>query len=98
MGHRGRESLWKMVGMYSLVWEAFAEFTYIAFQDLCFVVFQYWFSSIDRDFIVSDGTIVSRNCFGQVVCPLVTFQTRVSFVLDTSERKKEFESNNATGK
>jgi len=32
LGHRGRESLWKMVGMYSFVWEAFAEFTYVTFQ------------------------------------------------------------------
>ena len=32
LGHRGRESLWKMVGMYSFVWEALAEFSYIAFQ------------------------------------------------------------------
>jgi len=32
LGQRERESLWKMVGMNSLVWEAFAEFTYIAFQ------------------------------------------------------------------
>jgi hypothetical protein len=27
LGHGGRESLWKMVGMYNFVWEAFAEFT-----------------------------------------------------------------------
>ena len=32
LGQRGRESLWKTVGMNSFVWEAFAEFTYIAFQ------------------------------------------------------------------
>jgi len=32
LGLRERESLWKMVGMYSFVWEAFAEFTYIVFQ------------------------------------------------------------------
>jgi len=31
-GHRGMENLWKMVGIYNFVWEAFAEFTYIAFQ------------------------------------------------------------------
>jgi hypothetical protein len=36
---------------------------------------QYLLSSIDRDFIISDGSTVSRNCFGQVVCPFVTFQT-----------------------
>ena len=29
----GKESLWKMVGMNSLVWEAFAELMYIAFQN-----------------------------------------------------------------
>jgi len=33
-GHRGKEILWKMVGMYNFVWEAFAEFTYITFQIL----------------------------------------------------------------
>jgi hypothetical protein len=32
LGHRGRESLWNMVGMYRFVWEAFAQFSYIAFQ------------------------------------------------------------------
>ena len=54
-GHRGRESLCKMVGIYSFVWEVFAEFTYIAFQ----IFVQYLFFSIDRDFIVSDVIIVS---------------------------------------
>jgi len=29
---RVKESLWKMVGMYSIVWEAFLDFTYILFQ------------------------------------------------------------------
>ena len=29
---RGRESLWKMVGMNSLVWDAFADFIHVAFQ------------------------------------------------------------------
>jgi hypothetical protein len=32
LGQSERESLWKMVGMNSLVWETFAEFTYIAFE------------------------------------------------------------------
>ena len=32
LGQRGREGLWKMVGMNSLVWDAFAEFMYDAFQ------------------------------------------------------------------
>ena len=32
LGQRGRESLWKMVGMNSLVWDAFPEFKYVAFQ------------------------------------------------------------------
>ena len=32
LGQRGRGSLWKMVGMNSLVWDAFAEFMYVAFQ------------------------------------------------------------------
>jgi len=32
LGQRGRKSLWKMVGMYSLVWDAFAELTYVAFH------------------------------------------------------------------
>jgi len=32
LGQRGRESLWKMVGMNSLVWDAFTESTYVAFQ------------------------------------------------------------------
>ena len=60
LGQSERESLWKMVGMNSFVWEAFAEFTYIAF-------------------VVSNGSIVTRNCFGQIVCPLVSFKTCVSF-------------------
>ena len=29
LGHRVRECLWKMVGMYSFVWEAFSDFTYV---------------------------------------------------------------------
>ena len=32
LGRSERESLWKMVGMNSLVWEAFSEFVYIEFQ------------------------------------------------------------------
>jgi len=32
LGQSERESLWNVVDMNSLVWEAFAEFTYIAFQ------------------------------------------------------------------
>ena len=32
LGQRRRESLWKMVGMNSLVWDVFAEFMYVAFQ------------------------------------------------------------------
>jgi len=32
LGQSERESPWKMVGMNSLVWEEFVEFTYIAFQ------------------------------------------------------------------
>ena len=32
LGQRVGESLWKMVGMDSLVWEEFAELMYIAFQ------------------------------------------------------------------
>jgi len=31
-GQRGRESLWTIVGVNSLVWDAFAEFIYVAFQ------------------------------------------------------------------
>ena len=47
LGHRVRESLWKMVGMYSLVCEAFSDFTYISFQILCsglpeFAYFDIW--------------------------------------------------------
>ena len=43
------------------------------------MVFQYLSSPVDWDFVISDGSIVARNCFGQVVCPLVSFQTCVSF-------------------
>ena len=32
LGQSERENLWKMVGMNNFVWEAFAEFTYKAFQ------------------------------------------------------------------
>jgi hypothetical protein len=32
LGQRGRERLWKMVGMNGLVWDAFAEFLYVVFQ------------------------------------------------------------------
>jgi len=32
LGQRGREGLWKMVGMNSLVWGAFEDFRYVAFQ------------------------------------------------------------------
>ena len=32
LGQRGRDSLWKMVGMNSSVWDAFAEFMYVAFE------------------------------------------------------------------
>ena len=74
MGHSERESLWKMVGMNSLVWQAFAEFT-----DFCIVVFQCLLSWNDWDYIVSDGSTVAHNCFGQVVSPLVSFQSCVSF-------------------
>jgi hypothetical protein len=31
-GQRERDFLWKMEGMSSLVWEAFLEFIYVAFQ------------------------------------------------------------------
>ena len=34
LDQKERESLCKMVGMKSLVWEAFAEFMYVAFQIL----------------------------------------------------------------
>ena len=33
--------------------------------DFRVVIFQYLLSSIYRDFVVSDGCIVSRSCFGQ---------------------------------
>jgi len=33
-GHRERESLWRMVGMNCLAWEAFEEFMYVAFHIL----------------------------------------------------------------
>ena len=32
LDQRGTKSLWKVGGMNSFVWEAFAEFRYIAFQ------------------------------------------------------------------
>jgi len=32
LGQRGRESLWKMVGMTSLVWDVFTECMYVVFQ------------------------------------------------------------------
>jgi fucose permease len=35
LGQRERESLWKMVGLNSLVWEAFAVLVYVAFQIWC---------------------------------------------------------------
>ena len=47
--------------------------------DFCVVVFQYLLSSNDWDYVVGDGSIVTRNCFGQVVRPLVSFQACVSF-------------------
>ena len=47
--------------------------------DFCVLVFQYLLSSTDWDFVIHDGSIVVRNCFGQLVCPLVSFQTYVSF-------------------
>ena len=50
------------------MWEAFAEFTYIAFQIFFVVVVQYLLSLIDWDFVIHDGSTVARNCFGQVVC------------------------------
>jgi hypothetical protein len=31
-GQRGRDTLWKMEGMSGLVWEAFLELIYVAFQ------------------------------------------------------------------
>jgi len=73
MGHSERESLWKMVGMNSLVWQAFAEFT-----DFCIVVFQCLLSWNDWDYIVSDGSTVAHNCFGQVVCCLVKSEKEIS--------------------
>ena len=36
------------------------------------VVFQNLLVSIDGDFIVGDGDDVTRCCFGQIVCPLVS--------------------------
>jgi len=49
LGQRGRESLWKMVGMNSLVWDASAEFMYFAFQ-----IFM-WYSSICT-------SIITKHC------------------------------------
>ena len=80
LGQSERGSLWKMVGMNSLVWEAFAELTYVyRVPDFCVVVFQWLFSLNGWDYVLSDGGIVARNCFGQAVCPLVSFQSCVSF-------------------
>jgi hypothetical protein len=45
------------------------------------IVFQYLLSPIVWDFVLFIGSIVARNCFGQVVCPLVSFQTCVPFHL-----------------
>jgi hypothetical protein len=68
-----------MVGVYSFVGGGICRvFTYCV-PDFCVVIFQYLLSSIDRDVVVSDSSSVSPNCFGQAVCLLVTFQTRVSF-------------------
>jgi hypothetical protein len=47
--------------------------------NFCVVVFQHLFSSIYWNFAVGDGGTVSHNCFGQIACPLVSFQTHVSF-------------------
>ena len=49
--------------------------------DFRVVVFQCFLFSIVRDFIVIDGIIVSRNCFGQIVCPLVGFVSIVQWKL-----------------
>ena len=47
LGHTERESLWKMVGMYSFVWEAFADFHILRSRFLCnglpvFAFLEYW--------------------------------------------------------
>jgi hypothetical protein len=47
--------------------------------DFRVVIFQYLLSSTDKDFVVSDGCIISRSGFGQIVYPLLTYQTRVPF-------------------
>ena len=47
--------------------------------DFCIVFFQWLLSSNDWDCVVSDGSIVFRNCFAQVVCPLFSFQSCLSF-------------------
>ena len=55
-GHRGRESLWKMVGMYNCVGGICRVYIYFI-SDFSVVVLQYLLSSIDGDFIVSDGIL-----------------------------------------
>ena len=46
--------------------------------DICVVAFLCLLSPTDWGFVVSDGSIGTRSCFGQVVCPLVSFKTCVS--------------------
>jgi len=63
-----------MVGMNSLVWSLLC-----CVPNFDVMLFQYLLFSIYWNCVVSDGSIVARGYFVQVICPLIAFQARVSF-------------------
>jgi len=43
------------------------------------MLFQYLLSSIYWNCVLRDGSTAARDCFGQVICPLIAFQACVFF-------------------
>ena len=68
-----------MVGMNSLVWEAFCRVNVYWVPDFYVIIFQNLLSSIYWNRVLSGGSLVVRSYFGQVVSPVISFQTYVSF-------------------
>jgi len=59
VGQEGKKSLWKMVGMNSLVWDVFAEFMYCCVRNFYVILFQYLLSSIYCNCVVCRSQMIN---------------------------------------